>query len=162
MQKFKKAQAENRIAIERHLEANSLLDSSSDEEEEGNDIHLMVDKVLSVYEGEEADTERVLSFLINNFQSGGAVCLICISTVRNTDPIWNCNKCYCFLHLTCTLHWIRDSLGYKREKGILQVWACPKCRMEYGQDQIPQCYECFCVFYFVILVHVLHVQKPYQ
>lgn len=89
MQKFKRAQAENRISINRHLEANSYLESSSDDEDDTNedDIQNVVGKVLSAYQGEEADGEKILSYLVNSFQSGSAVCLICISTVKKADAV---------------------------------------------------------------------------
>ncbi|KOC62472.1 NF-X1-type zinc finger protein NFXL1 [Habropoda laboriosa] len=146
MQKFRRAQAENKIAINKHLEANAYLGSSSEDENEKNeeDIQTVVEKVLSAYKGKEADAEKILSYLINIFESGSAVCLICISTVKKADPIWNCSKCFAFLHLSCILHWIQDSLNVKREKGLTLIWACPKCRMEYGQDEIPHNYKCFC------------------
>ncbi|XP_032670664.1 NF-X1-type zinc finger protein NFXL1 [Odontomachus brunneus] len=146
MHKFKKAQAQNKLSIEKHLEANASLNSSSEEEDETNedDVQNVVDKVLSAYKGQGIDAEKVISYLVNSFQSSSAVCLICISTVKKIDPIWNCRICYAFLHLSCILHWINDSLNYKRAKGITQIWACPKCRMEYGQDQIPRSYKCFC------------------
>ncbi|GAB1864395.1 NF-X1-type zinc finger protein NFXL1 [Camponotus japonicus] len=146
MQKFRRAQAQNKLSIERHLEANMSLNSSSEEEDETNeeDVQNVVGKVLLAYQGQSTDAEKVISYLINSFQSSSAVCLICISTVKKIDPIWNCNKCYAFLHMSCILHWINDSLSYKQAKGITPIWACPKCRMEYNQDQIPRSYECFC------------------
>ncbi|EFN72938.1 NF-X1-type zinc finger protein NFXL1 [Camponotus floridanus] len=146
MQKFRRAQAQNKLSIERHLEANMSLNSSSEEEDETNeeDVQNVVGKVLSAYQGQSTDAEKVISYLINSFQSSSAVCLICISTVKKIDPIWNCNKCYAFLHMSCILRWINDSLSYKQAKGIIPIWACPKCRMEYNQDQIPRSYECFC------------------
>lgn len=145
MHKFRRAQAQNAKAINRHLETNVSLDSSS-EDDDGNaeDLQNLVSKVLSAYKGKEDDTEKIISYLSNSFQSGSAVCLICISTVKKAEPIWNCGKCFAFLHLSCILHWIEDSLSYKREQGIAQVWACPKCRTEYGQDKVPRSYKCFC------------------
>ncbi|RLU26180.1 hypothetical protein DMN91_002346 [Ooceraea biroi] len=126
MQKFKRAQEQNKLSIERHLEANALLNLSSEEEDETNedDIQNVVDKVLLAYQGQGTDAEKVISYLVNSFQSSSAVCLICISTVKKTDPIWNCDKCYAFLHMPCILHWINDSLSYKRAKGIAPIWAC--------------------------------------
>lgn len=89
MQKFRQAQAENKIAINKHLEANAYLESSSEDENDRNeeDIQNIVGKVISAYQGKEADAEKILSYLINIFQSGNAVCLICISTVKRADPV---------------------------------------------------------------------------
>lgn len=146
MEKFKQAQVENKISIKRHLEANASLDSSSEDDDNicEEDIQRTLGEVISAYEGGQLNTEKIISYLINIFQSGGAICLICISTVKKADPIWNCNKCYSFMHLTCILHWIRDTLAHKHEQGIVPTWTCPKCRTEYGEDQIPKVYKCFC------------------
>lgn len=91
MQKFKRAQAENKLSIKRHLEANSILNSSSEEEDETNEevVQNVVDKILSAYHGQETDSERIISYLVNSFQSSSAVCLICISTVKRIDPVYN-------------------------------------------------------------------------
>lgn len=144
MKKFKRAQAENRKAIEKHLESKEFLDSSSEEEDSGNALDEAVGKVLSSYQVEGGDTEKTLSYLSEVLQSGGAICLICISSVKKTDAIWNCYECFTFMHLPCIQHWIRDSLTYKREKGINPQWACPKCRTEYKENEIPTKYTCFC------------------
>lgn len=90
MQKFKRAQAENKIAINKHLEANAYLESSSEDENDRNeeDMQNVVEKVLASYQGKEADAEKMLSYLINIFQSGNAVCLICISTIKKADPVY--------------------------------------------------------------------------
>lgn len=89
MHKFKKAQAQNKLSIEKHLEANASLNSSSEEEDETNeeDVQNVVDKILSAYQGQGIDAEKVISYLINSFQSSSAVCLICISTVKKIDPV---------------------------------------------------------------------------
>lgn len=89
MQKFRRAQAQNKIAINKHLEANAYLESSSEDEDDINteDIQNVVGKVLSGYQGKEADAEKILSYLVNAFQSGSAVCLICISTIKKADAV---------------------------------------------------------------------------
>lgn len=89
MQKFRRAQVQNKLSIERHLEANASLNYSSEEEDEANeeDIQNVVDKVLSAYQGQGTDAEKVISYLVNSFQSSSAVCLICISTVKKIDPV---------------------------------------------------------------------------
>lgn len=89
MQKFKRAQAQNKLSIERHLEANTLLNSSSEEEDETNDedVQNVVGKVLLAYQGQGMDAEKVISYLVNSFQSSSAVCLICISTVKKIDSV---------------------------------------------------------------------------
>jgi hypothetical protein len=94
MQKFNKAQEQNKLSIERHLEANTLYSSSEDEndvETNENDIQNVVDQVLQAYQGQSIDAEKVMSYLINSFQSSNAVCLICISTIKKTDPVCLCS-----------------------------------------------------------------------
>ncbi|KAJ8683711.1 hypothetical protein QAD02_019503 [Eretmocerus hayati] len=142
MRKFRRAQAENQAAIQKHLQEN--IESSSSDEDNEDVLETAVEKVLSNYQHEGGDVEKTLSYLTDTFQSGGAVCLICISSVKKTDAIWSCSKCFTFLHLPCIQHWVRDSLSYKNEKGILPTWGCPKCRSEYREDQVPRKYTCFC------------------
>ena len=88
MRKFRRAQAENQAAIEKHLVANDLLDSSSEDEENGIVLEEAVDKVVSLYQVEGGDTKKTLSYLSDILQSGGAICLICISSVKKTDAVY--------------------------------------------------------------------------
>ena len=46
-----------------------------------------------------------------------------LSSLFSSMQIWNCDKCYAFLHMSCILHWINDSLNCKRAKGITPIWA---------------------------------------
>jgi len=95
MQKFKRAQAQNKLSIEKHLEANALLSSSSEDEETNEeDVQNVVGKVLSAYQGQTTDAEKVISYLVNSFQTSSAVCLICISTVKKIDPVCLNNTIY--------------------------------------------------------------------
>lgn len=89
MQKFKRAQAENKLAISKHLEANAHLESSSEDEDDRSEENMqnVIEKILSAYQGEEPDAEKISSYLVNILQSGSAVCLICISTVKRVDPV---------------------------------------------------------------------------
>lgn len=146
MKKFKRAQAQNQASIAKHLSINKSVESSSDEENDAtNDEHQQAfTKALSPYESEGGDSQAALSHLTDVFQFGGAVCLICISSVKKTDAIWSCSTCYTSMHLSCVQHWIRDSISYKQEKGIKPLWACPKCRTDYPENDIPKNYECYC------------------
>lgn len=109
MQKFKQAQVENKISIKRHLEANASLDSSSEDDDNicEEDIQRTLSEVTSAYEGEQLNTEKIISYLINIFQSGGAICLICISTVKKADPVSISNIfyicIYIFMHINIFL-----------------------------------------------------------
>lgn len=98
MRKFLRAQAQNQASIKKHLmeqQANKKtafhVDSSSSEDDDNEDreqvLQLAVSKVVSSYKGEGGDTEKSLSYLTDVFQSGGATCLICISSVKKIDPV---------------------------------------------------------------------------
>lgn len=89
MNKFKRAQVQNKAAIEKHLKANTFLESSSEDEDEEKEkvIQLAVEKVISKYEHEGGDTRKTQSYLTEIFQSSGAICLICISAVKKTDAV---------------------------------------------------------------------------
>lgn len=89
MRKFKRAQAQNQAAIEKHMEAHPFVESSSDEEDEAGQelLEKAVGKVLTSYQDQGGDSEKILSYLADTFQSNGAVCLICISSVKKTDAV---------------------------------------------------------------------------
>ena len=100
------------------------------------------------------------------------VCLICICSVKRTDPIWSCGTCFvsfhitciqrypefwCFLHLlntTGTFRWAKDTIFQQKhqleddpdrtEKEKKICWSCPKCRSEFPATSIPKEYRCFC------------------
>jgi hypothetical protein len=94
-----------------------------------------------------------------------ARCLICLDKVttlsiynslqqiRVDAPTWQCNQCYCLLHLGCIRSWIQNRAPDKAytltaESFPLRKqtapWMCPKCRSEYTHAQIPIKYFCFC------------------
>ena len=85
MKKFRKAQAQNQAAIKKHLKANNA--ESSSEDEVDSTIETAVEKVLSKYQYEGGDPNKIVSYMTETFQSGGAVCLICISSVKKTDAV---------------------------------------------------------------------------
>lgn len=97
MKKFKRAQAENQASIQRYLNKNTIESSSDDDDDDDEDkitnnserLQQAVNKTLSSYQFEGGDSEKTLSYLTEIFQSGGAVCLICISTVKKSDPVSN-------------------------------------------------------------------------
>ena len=82
-------------------------------------------------------------------------CLICLSTVRRVDAVWNCDQCGCMLHLVCVQQWAKDSLALPLSPSALspdlfpnmaatRTWSCPKCRKDYIHSQVPTLYYCFC------------------
>jgi uncharacterized membrane-anchored protein len=96
MKKFKKAQVQNQESIKKHLEAN-IIESSSSEDEVEEILETAVEKVLSNYQYEGGNANRTFSYLTETFQSGGSVCLICISSVKKVDPV--CIKVFLILNL---------------------------------------------------------------
>lgn len=75
-----------------------------------------------------------------------STCVVCLEKVRSKDSIWQCDQCFCLLHLPCTQRWARscyceETDGNEDENGY---WACPKCRMLYPRSYIPRKYLCFC------------------
>ncbi|KAK9499783.1 hypothetical protein O3M35_002755 [Rhynocoris fuscipes] len=149
--KFKEAQMKMQQSVQKHLEND--YESSSDEEElETESILGSLLKNYSLLGGSNEDLGRTQNFLENAFQSGAAVCLICIGTVKRVDSIWSCSSCYGFFHLLCIQRWAKDSIAHQKltaqdgtlKKDITYYWQCPKCRNDYNADSIPDRYECFC------------------
>jgi len=120
---------------------------SSDEEDLSPDLLRSVFKNCASLAGS-------LESLSNAFNSG-ATCLICISKVKRSEPIWSCEGCFCFFHLSCIQRWANDSLAQKRsmlstdegyytpagnfippKRGEID-WDCPKCRLSYTSQDIP-------------------------
>ncbi|XP_055376175.1 NF-X1-type zinc finger protein NFXL1 [Condylostylus longicornis] len=134
---------------------------SSSEEEDLNEESIL-DKVFQGYSGDSDQVVKSRAFLENFFQSGSAICLICIGTVKRVEKIWSCINCYCFFHLNCIKRWANDSIvqqklnqedevGYYNNQGEFIPkkckpvrWCCPKCRSNYNVESIPRLYECFC------------------
>jgi NF-X1-type zinc finger protein NFXL1 len=82
-------------------------------------------------------------------------CLVCLSTVRRVDAVWNCDQCGCMMHLVCVQQWAKDSLSLPPSPSPLsphlfpataatRTWSCPKCRKDYIHSEIPTLYYCFC------------------
>lgn len=156
MDKFKEVQKKHIEAAQKHIEA---YESSSEEELEETSL---LQSVFKNYGGEKGQLQKTQEFLENVFQSGAAICLICIGTVKRTDYIWSCDSCYSFFHLNCIQRWANDSISLKKMKQELEVgyynnqgeyipkqlkaieWCCPKCRMSHLPSDVPKHYLCFC------------------
>lgn len=140
-EKFREAQRQQQEAIKKHLVAD--YESSSEEDElESESILCSVLQSYSQLGGCSDDLGRTQRFLEDAFQSGAAICLICIGSVKRTEAIWNCLSCFCFMHLSCIQRWARDSVSLNKEGS--SHWPCPKCRHEYASSDIPNRYKCFC------------------
>ena len=92
-------------------------DDASSSEDDGNENDVdIISSVLNLYDkksgAELAKTEQALR---DSLKTGATVCLICISSVKKSDSIWSCSKCYCSLHLPCIQRWAKDSIFFQTE-----------------------------------------------
>lgn len=127
-------------------------ESSSSEEELDDEI--ILSKLTEVYQdfGKVSDDNLKITsqYLTECCQSGALTCLVCISSIKRTEAVWNCKNCYACFHLECIRKWILEGIAKasllsdehfpKRE----QPWHCPKCRHEYTREECPTEYFCFC------------------
>ncbi|KAI5730688.1 hypothetical protein M8J76_016428 [Diaphorina citri] len=154
--KFLEAQAKFSSVIKQSLENNEYLSSSEEEDLDSEALDNIMGKLLDSYRktgGEHQNLGKTHKYLNDAFSSGSAVCLICIASIRRSDAIWSCKGCYCFFHLMCIQRWGRDNIAQKRihhDELLIDVvpppltFACPKCRTEYSDKDVPQHYLCFC------------------
>lgn len=78
--KFQEAQSKHIEAAKKHI---ANYESSSDEEELASES--LLDSVFKGYGGDKTELHKTQQFLENVFQSGTAICLICIATVKQKD-----------------------------------------------------------------------------
>uniref|UniRef100_A0A8D8VIG9 NF-X1-type zinc finger protein NFXL1 n=1 Tax=Cacopsylla melanoneura TaxID=428564 RepID=A0A8D8VIG9_9HEMI len=154
--KFLEAQAKFSSVIKQSLENNEYLSSSEEEDFDADVQNNIMDKLLASYNNTGENDKhlgKTHKYLNDAFTSGSAVCLICIATIRRSDAIWSCKGCYCLFHLMCIQRWGRDNIAQKRihhDELLIDVvpppltFACPKCRTEYSDKDVPQHYLCFC------------------
>lgn len=114
--KFEEACAEIKANVDKHVAklTQEYGDSSSEEEDIGNDNEV-ISSVLNLYGKNESDLKKIEQVLKDSFRSGASICLICIASVKKSDQIWSCVKCYCSLHLTCIQRWAKDSIYFQTE-----------------------------------------------
>ncbi|XP_077301482.1 NF-X1-type zinc finger protein NFXL1 [Arctopsyche grandis] len=152
--KFKEASANMQASIQKHV---SNYESSS--EEEDLEEAQILDSVTGNYIGQgNMSLGKTREFLEQSFQSGAAICLVCIASVKRVQPIWSCGTCFTAFHLPCIQRWASSTIYQQTESsdptvGDLPVrvksfkkieWCCPKCRCSYKQENVPNKYECFC------------------
>ncbi|XP_015921379.2 NF-X1-type zinc finger protein NFXL1 [Parasteatoda tepidariorum] len=119
-------------------------ESSSDEEDEV-DVSVLQKTWLNYNDNEHKNLQKVKDYLQEIITHGAITCLICIESVGKKEKIWNCQNCYCVLHLSCIMKWAKDSLYSSNtdEKKSFK-WSCPKCRFDYLPSDKPSKYFCFC------------------
>lgn len=173
---FDQASAEIQANLQRHIERqksrgqNVELDSGEESEEAPDEVDEAHERILaqmfqSYGMAPESVDARTRSAVLQSFSSGTHSCLICISSIKKSDPIWNCGNCFCSLHITCVQRWARDSIFQQKQdqelnshpdhrqirQGIVQSppsnawrWCCPNCRHAFGEREIPAKYTCYC------------------
>ncbi|CAL8080686.1 unnamed protein product [Calicophoron daubneyi] len=84
--------------------------------------------------------------MIGQLRSGTYQCLICISNVRQREPIWSCSTCYHAFHLSCIKSWAKKcKYGTSAETNnvpVEQSWRCPTCQTK--QDDSEKALDCYC------------------
>ncbi|KAF3698302.1 NF-X1-type zinc finger protein NFXL1 Ovarian zinc finger protein [Channa argus] len=152
--KFEEIRKSNQAAAQRLVE--NCISSSSDEEEDEDEEDVdpkdgkrgkILASTFTTYTdqtgGDAAGLARTGQYVSDLFQSGALTCLICIASVKRTQPVWNCSSCFSLFHLPCIQKWARDSVflvssvtdedfGQKQHP-----WPCPKCRAEYPPSATP-------------------------
>lgn len=83
MKIFEETKKKHLAAAQKHSVA---YESSSDEEIESD---ALLDSVFKSYSGDKNQLKKTQEFLENVFQSGSAICLICIATVKRSDYVSN-------------------------------------------------------------------------
>lgn len=156
--KFEEACAQIKASVDKHVAklTEELSDSGSEEDETNND-NSIISTVLNLYGKSSSELGKIEQVLKDSLRSGTSVCLICIASVKKSDFIWSCTKCFCSLHLSCIQRWAKDSIYFQTEAASDQLapgqfvdprkfnWCCPKCRAEYPQTAIPSTYYCYCL-----------------
>ncbi|XP_022200725.2 NF-X1-type zinc finger protein NFXL1 [Nilaparvata lugens] len=153
-EKFLAAKSRMQASVQKHLHDDYNSSSEEDELETDNILNSVLKNYSSLSDDSNVDLGRTQKFLEDAFQSGAAICLICIATVKRPDAIWSCTKCFCFFHVICIQRWAKDSVTHQKQ--VLEErqqappiwdklsWACPKCRNNYSSTEIPKAYFCFC------------------
>lgn len=143
---FLEASREIQDNLQKHIaKYDQLADSADSSEDEDEAItEEMLAKVLGGYSssitsaGDRDLGSTARAALRTALQS--LSCLICIETVKKTDPIWSCATCHVSFHITCIQKWAKDSIFLQRQQQEEESgpsarpsvaglnWSCPKCR----------------------------------
>ncbi|XP_023272195.1 NF-X1-type zinc finger protein NFXL1 [Seriola lalandi dorsalis] len=161
--KFEEIRKSNQAAAQRLVESrisSSSSDEDDDDDDDGNVDHKdgkrgkILASTFTTYTdqtgGDATGLVRTGQYVSDLFQSGALTCLICIASVKRTQPVWSCSSCFSLFHMPCIQKWARDSVflvssvtdedfGQKQHP-----WPCPKCRAEYPPSATPNRYTCYC------------------
>ena len=45
--------------------------------------------------------------MVEQLTHGRYECLVCVETIRQTDPVWSCLSCFHVFHMNCVRRWAR-------------------------------------------------------
>jgi transcriptional repressor NF-X1 len=82
--------------------------------------------------------DNIVERLIRDLNRGYD-CMVCMTQVRFSQPVWSCKTCYAVMHLKCVHLWIKRNAA--SSPGC--EWRCPGCQYVYIEDRAPS-YNCFC------------------
>lgn len=159
--RFEEIRKSDLAAAQRFVQSGFSSSSSDDDEEDDEEVqnkegkrgHILASTFTSYTDqtgGDASGLQRTGQYLSDLFQAGAVTCLICIASVKRTQPVWSCSGCFSLFHLPCVQKWARDSVflvssvtdedfGQKQHP-----WPCPKCRTEYPPSATPNRYMCYC------------------
>ncbi|XP_037832548.1 NF-X1-type zinc finger protein NFXL1 [Kryptolebias marmoratus] len=151
----KSNQAAAQRLVESHVSSSSSDEDNDDDDDDGDQQRgKILESTFTSYTvqtgGDSSGLLRTGQYVSDLFQSGALTCLICIASVKRTQPVWSCSGCFSLFHLPCIQKWARDSVflissvtdedfGQKQHP-----WPCPKCRTEYPPSATPNRYMCYC------------------
>ena len=129
--------------LQKHIESDKFQWSDSDEEAADDDQAEQLQRLVQGYKnttakGSAEEKEFVKSVLdgIKNALCTSS-CLICISTVKKNDAIWNCQNCYNSFHLDCIKKWAKDSIF--QQKNLIEEKIIQKRKLEPVARQVSNC-----------------------
>ncbi|KAI4370536.1 hypothetical protein MLD38_018882 [Melastoma candidum] len=136
-------------ALRRPQLTKPISDSDSDSDDSGSGSVPVRHADLSAsifrsYVDQQASSESLskIQSLLASSSSGGLSCLICLSRIKPSDPIWSCSLlCFSPLHLPCIQSWAQQCFLHQSQP---TTWTCPKCRSPYPKSLVPKSYFCFC------------------
>lgn len=156
VKRFQEASCLMRESVQRHLQSVPVISDDDDSSEEELAVNVL-ETVFESYSGtygvgvtEASQVSKAQEDLLHSFRSNISACLVCIESIRKTDPIWNCLGCFCMFHIQCIQKWVYEGVHQQNVKQnsfadtTTVPWYCPKCRFEYQQKDCPVRYTCFC------------------
>nr|CAB3264314.1 ZF(NFX1) NF-X1-type zinc finger protein [Phallusia mammillata] len=161
-ERFNKTREKHSKAAEQAIKSSHTGYESSSDEDDLDDEGIL-SKLTNFYKGnrtgsgdelilshDEISLGKTTQYLTECCQSGALTCLVCISSIKRQESIWDCKACFAIFHLNCIKQWVLEGVAqatllsdeYFPNKE--QPWYCPKCRNEYPKQECPKTYRCFC------------------